>query len=129
HYGNLAMAFLGSAILRGLDTSLTSKEQIADQPRSPGVWIEGDPTHRAILHHGPYSAHVNAFPSPRYDGFGVVDLTFGPDRFLQFATSVHHLSTPNTHLNLGMALRDGPGRSKVQPIATSDLTLIGEIEQ
>ena len=78
--------------------------------------VEHDPTFRAVLHNGPYSLHFNARPAPDYDAFGVVDLTFGPGRFLQFVSSAKHLESGRL-LNLGMA-----GNS------VSDLALIGRMK-
>ena len=68
--------------------------------------MEHDPTFRAVLHNGPYSLHFNACPAPDYDAFGVVDLTFGPGRFLQFVSSAKHLESGRL-LNLGMAGNSG----------------------
>ncbi len=122
HYGNLALGFLAHAISEGLT------EDPVPEPRPARTFIEGDPTYRALVHAGPYSAHVNALPAPAYDGFGLVDVTFGPGRYLQFASSVRHLSEPTNFYNLGIGLRSGPGRSAIRPIAQQALTLIGQIE-
>jgi len=124
HHGNLPMAFLALAILNGFEDP-----PIADDAnRAPTTFIEGDPTYRALVHCGPYSAHVNAFPTPEYDGFGLVDLTFGPGRLFHFVSSVRHLSEPGFY-NLGLAIRAAAGRSKFRAIAQEYPTLIGQIEQ
>jgi hypothetical protein len=81
--------------------------------------LEHDPTFRAVLHNGAYSLHFNARPAPDYDAFGVVDLTFGPGRFLQFVSSAKHLESGRL-LNLGMAGSSGSS----QP----DFALIGRME-
>ena len=78
--------------------------------------LEHDPIFRAVLHNGPYSLHFNARPAPDYDAFGVVDLTFGPGRFLQFVSSAKHLESGRL-LNLGTAHNSG-----------SDLAMIGRME-
>ncbi len=124
HYANLAMGFLAVAILNGFDAAPLAPEE-AD--RAPTALIEGDPTYRAIAHAGPYSAHLNAFPSPRYDGFGLVDVTFGVGRRLHFVSSVQHLAEPGFY-NLGLAVRQEPGRSELRVLAQEDPRPIGPIE-
>lgn len=123
HYANLALAFLGLAIHNGLaapgETGVDSK--------APPAWIEGDPTFRAILHNGNLSLHVNARPSPEYDAFGIVDLTFGPDRLFHFASSVKHLET-GRRFNLGMAHDDEPGGLGLTVLAQQDLALAQPIK-
>jgi hypothetical protein len=112
HYANLAAAFLAVAVSNGLNRPFT--EPSGD--REASLLLEHDPTFRAVLHNGLYSLHFNARPSPDYDAFGVVDLTFGPGRFLQFASSAKHLESGRL-FNLGMAGNAG-----------SDLALIGRME-
>ena len=104
HYSTLALAFLASAIHNGFDP--TSPASDPDRPAQ--TFIENNPIWRALLHSGPVSLQINAFPAPHYDGFGITDLTFGPDRYLQFASSVRFLET-GQFFNPGLALRDGPG--------------------
>lgn len=123
HYGSLALGFLAQAITGGLSDAAASD----DRPAT--TFIEGDPTYRALVHAGPYSAHVNALPAPTYDGFGLVDVTFGPGRYLQFASSVRHLSEPGAFYNVGLAMRNAPGRSALRVLAQQAPVLIGEIEQ
>ncbi|MBN1642073.1 MAG: hypothetical protein JXA09_12630 [Anaerolineae bacterium] len=124
HHGNLPLAFLALAVLDGFD-----QPPIPDHAgRAPATFVEDDPTYRALVHCGPYSAHVNAFPSSQYDGFGLVDLTFGPNRVLHLASSVRHLSEPGFY-NLGLAIRERAGRSALRVIAQQDLRLIGRIER
>lgn len=122
NYSNLAMGFLAMAILNGF----AAPAQLDDPDRPPGLRIEGDPTHRAIAHRGPYSLHVNAFPSPSYDGFGLVDLTFGPGRRLHFVSSARHLSDAG-FFNLGLAVRREPGLSDLLALAQQDIALAGPI--
>jgi hypothetical protein len=98
HYSNLAAAFLAGAVSNGLNQPFTE----LSGGREASLLLEHDPTCRAVLHNGAYSLHFNARPAPDYDAFGVVDLTFGPERFLQFVSSAKHLES-GRFLNLGMA--------------------------
>lgn len=122
HYSSLALAFLATAIHAGFT-----------DPKPPGtnqsahVHIEAAPTYRAIAHRGRFSVHVDADPAPAYDGFGITDVTFGPGRILQFASSVRHPAT-GRFFNLGLAHRDGPGRRPLAVIATEPLALSEPIE-
>ncbi|REF35854.1 hypothetical protein [Thermasporomyces composti] len=117
HYGNLALAFLASAILAGF----TDAGRVPAE-RSPTVRVEGAPTFRGVAHAGRYSIAVNADPAPQYDGFGITDLTVGPDRYLQFASSVRHVES-GRFFNLGTALRSTPGRSPLDVLAQRTFTL------
>ena len=112
HYGNLAAAFLATAVSHGLDRHFSEPSR----EREASLLLEHDPTYRAVLHNGAYSLHFNARPAPGYDAFGIVDLTFGPGRFLHFVSSTKHLESGRL-LNLGMAGNAG-----------SDLALIGSME-
>jgi hypothetical protein len=112
HYANLAAAFLAVAVSNGLNRPFTEPSG----GREASLFLEHDPTFRAVLHNGLYSLHFNARPAPGYDAFGVVDLTFGPGRFLQFVSSAKHLESGRL-FNLGMAGNAG-----------SDLALIGRME-
>ena len=112
HYANLAAAFLAVAVSKGLNRPFTEPYG----GREASLLLEHDPTYRAVLHNGPYSLHFNARPASDYDAFGVVDLTFGPGRFLQFVSSAKHLES-GRFLNLGMAGDSG-----------SDFALIGRME-
>ena len=110
HYSTLALAFLASAIQNGFDPT-----SLAPGPGRPAqTFIENDPIWRAVLHSGEISLQVNAFPAPDYDGFGLTDLTFGPGRYLQFASSVRYLET-GQFFNPGLALRSGPGLTALEP--------------
>ena len=113
HSANLAMAFLASGILDGFNGAPLGDRQ----KRAPTHYIEADPTHRAILHSGRYSVHVNAFPDPAYDGFGISDVTFGPNRYLHFVSAVRH-AAGGALFTLGIALREGPGRSAIRPLSS-----------
>lgn len=110
HYGNLALAFAASAIQAGFAPDPAENLN----SRSTLVWTQPDPVWRGVAHRGPFSASVNAFPAPHYDGLGLVDLTFGTDRWLHFASSVYHLSSPHAFMNLGIATRTEPlGRLRI----------------
>ncbi len=117
HYGNLALAFLGTALLAGFaDAEPVSAE------RPAAARVEHTPTFRGVAHAGRYSVAVNADPAPAYDGFGITDLTFGPGRYLQFASSVKHVET-KVFLNLGTARRHDPGRSELDVLAQRTFSL------
>jgi hypothetical protein len=115
HYENLAAAFLGTAVSSGLRGPIAEPSR----KRDASLLLEHDPTYRAVLHNGAYSLHFNARPAPGYDAFGIVDLTFGPGRFLHFVSSVKHLESGRI-LNLGMAHRSGASQD--------DFALIGRME-
>lgn len=118
HYSSLALSFLASAIYNGLGQS-----EAVDARRPRRVQIERDPTHRAILHHGPYSVHVNACPASGYDAFGITDLSFGPQRYLHFVSSVKHIESGRLY-NLGLACRVQPGWSELTVMAQEDFALL-----
>lgn len=104
HYGSLALAFLGAAILRGLAGPVGAP--VAGT--TPRCRIEVDPTWRAIAHRGPYSIHATARPSPTYDAYGVLDITFGPGRLFQLVSSVRSLVDGKLY-GPGLARREGNG--------------------
>jgi len=118
NHGTLPMGALAVAILNGFD----AEPLPSDAPRAPLVWIEHDPVYRALAHRGPYSAHFNAFPSPKYDGYGLVDLTFGPNRYLHFASSVKSMHSGG-FLNLGMAYKDEQVDGELTIVARRDYAL------
>ncbi len=123
HYGNLALGFLAAAIAEGLAVP------DGDPPaRATARHIEGAPTQRALCHRGPYSVQLNGQPAPHYDGFGLVDLTFGPGRLLQIASSMRYLGAPDAFYNPGLALRPGPGRTELRPVSQEPMDLLGPIE-
>ncbi|HEY6738059.1 MAG TPA: hypothetical protein VI076_04360, partial [Actinopolymorphaceae bacterium] len=107
HYGNLALGFLATAVLGGF----TGADAVPPE-RPTAIRVEAEPTYRAVLHAGRYSAAVDAAPHPSYDAFGVTDVTFGPDRILHFASSVRHLESGRL-LNLGL---DVEGLERTGPI-------------
>jgi hypothetical protein len=115
HYANLAAALLAVAVSNGLNSPFTEPSG----GREASLLLEHDPIFRAVLHNGPFSMHFNARPAPDYDAFGLVDVTFGPGRFLQFASSAKHLESGRL-LNLGMA--GGSGSSQ------TDLALTGRMD-
>lgn len=114
HYSTLALAFLASAIHNGFDPDSAP----ALQTRPAQTWIENDPIWRAVLHHGQTSLQVNAFPAPHYDAFGITDLTFGPGRFMQFASSARFAET-GQFFNPGLMLREIPIQPGLLPPLTS----------
>lgn len=121
HYGNLALGFLAAAVRDGFPGA-------GDGAESACCRVEGDPTHRAIAHAGPYTVHANASPAPAYDAFGVVDLTFGPDRLLQLVSSVRHMASGRL-FNVGLATRSGPGLGALDVAAQADMALAGPIRE
>lgn len=122
HYANLALGFLAVAILNGFE--VTPQAPIS---RPPSTYIEADPTYRAIAHHGPYSVHVNAFPAPSYDTFGLIDLTFGPGRLFHLVGSVKHVQSERLY-NLGLACRNMPGHSQLEVLAHQEFALLRGFE-
>ncbi|MET9020515.1 hypothetical protein ABZV93_11065 [Actinopolymorpha sp. NPDC004070] len=121
HYANLALAFLAAAVRVGFtgDTPLAA--------RAPVTRAEHAPTYRAVASAGRYSVAVNADPAPAYDGFGITDLTVGPGRHLQFASSVRHVES-GRFLNLGTALRSGGVRGELDVPAQWTFTLDAPID-
>jgi hypothetical protein len=122
HYASLALAFLATAVLAGL----TLHDDIP--ALAPTARIEHEPTHRAIAHHGAVSVHVNTQPAEGYDGYGITDLTFGPGRFLHFASSVRHVGS-GALFNLGLACRTEPGRAPLTVLAQHPHARIGPIHR
>ena len=122
-YANLAMGFLGVAITNGFDCPAALPVN-----RPPGLLIEDDPVYRAIAHNGPYSLHINTFPAPHYDGFGIVDLTFGLGRRFHLVSSIKHLASGRLY-NLGLALRPEAGLSELTVIAQQAPRLIVPMEK
>ena len=124
NHGPLPTGALATAIFNGFN----------DEPLPSGtakptlVRIEHDPTYRAIAHRGPYSVHFNAFPSPRYDGFGIVDMTFGPNRFLHFVSSVRSLHS-GKFLNIGLAHKKEQVDDELTIIARKDFNLLGGFQR
>jgi len=124
NHGPLPLGALATAVLNGLDD-----EPLPSGTRKPAlVRIEHDPTYRAIAHRGPYSVHFNAFPSPRYDGFGIVDMTFGPNRFLHFVSTVRSLHS-GKFLNLGLAHKKEQTDGDLTIIARKDFNLLSGFER
>ncbi len=116
HYANLALAFLAAAIQRGLG----DRPRPPAAPREAAAFVEADPTWRALVHSGPYSAHVNAFPAAHYDAFGLTEVTFGAGRRLHFGPTVRCLADAG-FLNLGLATRRQAGRSPLRVLAREPL--------
>ncbi len=124
HYSSLALAFLGTAVQHGLGDAAP----VDLAPRAPTVRIEHDPTFRAVAHHGPYSLHFNAAPAEHYDAFGIVDLSFGLNRVLQFVSSVHATGTDRFY-NIGLAVRKSSGRAPLEIISHAKHDLIEPIQR
>ncbi len=119
NHGPLALGALATAVLHGFDA-----EPLPSGTAKPShVRVEHDPFYRAIAHRGPYSVHFNAFPSPAYDGFGIVDMTFGPNRFLHFVSSVKSLHS-GKFLNVGLAHKAEQTDGDLTIIARKDMALI-----
>lgn len=121
HYSSLALAFLASAISAGFGTDeRPSGSDLENRPTQ--AFAEGSPTWRGVLHSGRVSAAVQTQADGAYDGTGIVDLTFGPGRLLQFVSSARQLG-PSTGsgngrawLNPGLAVRPGPGATQVSAV-------------
>jgi hypothetical protein len=113
HYSNLALAFLAVAVMGGF-----TGDQPAPDERPASVRIEAEPTWRAVLSAGRYSAALNAAPAEKYDAFGLTDLTFGQGRVLQFASSARFLGS-DRFLNVGLDTGD------VQPTRTGPIEAAG----
>jgi hypothetical protein len=122
NYSNVAMGYLAGGILDGFD----GRAAATDHSERSQIYIEGDPTHRAVVHRGSYSVQLNAWPAVAYDAFGLVDMTFGVGRVFHFASSVRYLPT-GEFFNLGLALRFERGPGEIRPIAHDHPMLIGEI--
>lgn len=119
NHGTLPIAALALAVLNGF-----AAEPLPDSAlREPQVWLEHDPIYRALAHCGPYSLHFNAFPSPEYDGFGIVDMTFGPNRYFHFVSSVRSLHS-GRFVNLGLAHKADQIEGPLTVIARQDKMLV-----
>jgi len=119
NHGPLPTAALATAIFNGFD----DEPLPSGTPKPTLVRIEHDPTYRAIAHRGPYSVHFNAFPSPIYDGFGIVDMTFGTNRFLHFVSSVKSLHS-GKFLNVGLAHKKEQVDGELTIIARKNFNLL-----
>ncbi len=117
HYGNLALGFLACAIDTGFPAAPSGRD------RDPFAWADDAPLFRALAHAGPCSAHVNAWPAPAYDAFGLADLTVGPGRFLQWGTPVTHLPTGERFLPGLARIEEG----QVLPLSAEAHALAGPI--
>lgn len=115
HYSSLALAFLASAIELGFPHG---KRPTAAQLDDRGfhAHIEDAPTHRGIIHSGRVSAALQTQTDGVYDATGIVDITFGSGRLLQFVSSARHISG-GAWLNPGLALRLLPGADEVVTVA------------
>jgi hypothetical protein len=118
HYAALALSFLGTAIAHGFEGGPVAE-------RAPSVHIEHNPTWRAVAHRGACSAHLNAWPAPKYDGFGLVDVSFGPGRALQLVSAAHRPGFDGWFVP-GLARRGAGG---LDPLASAPLRPTGPFEQ
>lgn len=123
HYSNLALSFLANAIHCGF------RAAPVDPERPSSSRVEQAPISRAVLHAGRTSVQVNAAPAAAYDGFGITDITFGPDRRLHFSSSVKSVYTGD-FINVGLGLRrNTPGRSKLVSVAGCEHVVDGPIAE
>jgi len=128
NYGPSALGLLALAVLNGFEDEILP----SGAGRPARVLIEHDPIYRAAAHYGPYSVHFNAFPCPAghyfgrftkaFDGFGIVDMTFGPNRFLHFATSARSMESGEL-LNVGMAYKNEQVDGQLAVVARKDYML------
>jgi hypothetical protein len=123
HYSSLALAFLASAIENGFGTDDSPPSRVALDGRAPVAHAEGEPTYRGIIHVGRISAAVQTQADGQYDGTGLVDLTFGTGRLLQFVSSARHLAGGGW-VNPGLALRSAPGADEVLAVASCTHELV-----
>ncbi len=125
HYSSLALAFLASAITLGFaDTDRPTAAQLDD--RASAARAEGVPSHRGVIHRGRISAAVQAQADGVYDATGVVDITFGSGRLLQFVSSVRHLGGGGW-LNPGLAFRGTAGMDDVLAVASCRHELVSPL--
>lgn len=122
NYGNLTLGMLALAIRQGLHGAPFQHPQRAE----PRVWIENEPIYRAVAQAGDYSVHLNARPSPNYEAFGITDVAFGPNNRFGQLGGVRHVAS-GKFFNIGLALRDTPGRSSLRPLCQMNLHLTDEI--
>lgn len=111
HYSSLALGFLASAIAAGLPAEPTGSGSARR-----GVRIEHKPTFRASAHQGRISVGIQTAADGRYDGTGLVDVTFGPDARLNLVSSVRHLSG-GPWFNPGLAVKASAHRTETVPLS------------
>ncbi|WP_432536598.1 hypothetical protein [Kineococcus arenarius] len=117
HYSPLALAFLASAVRAGFgEDEPASPEQLDARP--VGALAEGSPTHRGAAHRGRVSVAVQAAADGTYDASGLVDLTFGSGRRLQFVSAARHLGG-GPWLVPGLAVRAQPGPTAVEALCAA----------
>jgi hypothetical protein len=107
HYANLALAFLATGLRNGL--TAVPRPLDLDERAAGGLVLEPT-THRSVWSQGRISVAVQAQADGVYDGTGLVDVTFGTGRLLQFASSARHRSG-GPWFNPGLGVRAGPGRT------------------
>lgn len=117
HYSSLALGFLATAIAAGIPDRPSGPDRAPGTDRaSRSVRVEHHPTYRACAHDGRISVGIQAAADGRYDGSGLVDLTFGPDARLNLVSSVRHLSG-GVWFNPGLAIKSGPHRTETVPLS------------
>ncbi|HEX3815201.1 MAG TPA: hypothetical protein VHX59_20390 [Mycobacteriales bacterium] len=122
HYANLALAFLAGAVWHGFRGGADELDDRASSTR-----VDPAPICRAVAHRGRISLQLNGAPAGAYDGFGITDLTFGAGRLLHFSSSARH-GQSGDFVNLGLALRSRPGRSRLDVVAARRHTVAEPIE-
>jgi len=105
NYSCLALGFLADAVQRGFSSEISCKV-----PEATRRQVDGNPLYRSVLHKGPYSVHLNAFPSTNYDGVGLNDLTIGPSRYLHWASAARSITGTGGPFCPGLARRRQNGR-------------------
>lgn len=111
HYSSLALGFLATAVAAGIPDCPTGTGRA-----SGSVRVEHQPTYRACAHNGRISVGIQTTADGRYDGSGLVDLTFGPGARLNLVSSVRHLSG-GVWFNPGLAIKSGPHRTETVPLS------------
>lgn len=114
HYSPLALAFLASALVAGFGTDERPTAAQLDD-RAVRAVAEGAPTHRGVAHRGRISVALQTQPDDDYDATGLVDVSFGSGRLLNFVTAARHLSG-GPWLTPGLAVRRMPGASLVSAV-------------
>lgn len=107
HYANLALAFLATGLRNGL--AAVPRPDDLDARAAGGLGVEPT-THRSVMSRGRISFAVQAQADGIYDGTGLVDVTFGAGRWLQFASSARHRSG-GPWFNPGLGVRAAPART------------------
>jgi hypothetical protein len=126
HYVALPLGFFATAVLNGF----TGEPAAVAEP-APRVFVDPVPMHRALIHASGWSVHLDLdpkpgydAPEPKFDGFGIADITFGPGRVLRFGGQARHPAT-QTPLALGLGIWQPDG--SLQPLSAVRVTHPGSI--